>query len=30
VVIKSAGHMTPMEQPDQVNGAIRDFVAKLA
>jgi pimeloyl-ACP methyl ester carboxylesterase len=30
VVIKDAGHMTPMEQPDQVNRAIRDFVAQLA
>jgi pimeloyl-ACP methyl ester carboxylesterase len=30
VVIRSAGHMTSMEQPDQVNRAIRDFVAKLA
>ena len=29
VVIKNAGHMTPMEQPDQVNTAIRDFVGKL-
>jgi 3-oxoadipate enol-lactonase len=30
VVIHQAGHMTPMEQPDQVNRAIRDFVTKLA
>ena len=30
VVIKHAGHMTPMEQPEQVNRAIRDFVSKLA
>jgi pimeloyl-ACP methyl ester carboxylesterase len=30
VVIKNAGHMTPMEQPEQVNRAIRDFVGKLA
>ena len=30
VMVTNAGHMTPMEQPDQVNAAIRDFVAKLA
>ena len=30
VVITNAGHMTPMEQPEQVNRAVRDFVAKLA
>jgi 3-oxoadipate enol-lactonase len=27
VTIPNAGHMTPMEQPEQVNRAIRDFVA---
>jgi pimeloyl-ACP methyl ester carboxylesterase len=30
VVIKGAGHMTPMEQPEQVNRAIRDFATHLA
>jgi pimeloyl-ACP methyl ester carboxylesterase len=30
VVIRDAGHMTPMEQPEQVNAALRDFVAQLA
>jgi pimeloyl-ACP methyl ester carboxylesterase len=30
ISISKAGHMTPMEQPEQVNRAIRDFVAKLA
>ena len=29
VKISNAGHMTPMEQPEQVSRAIRDFVAKL-
>ena len=29
VVIKNAGHMSPMEQPDQVNRAIRDFVQSI-
>jgi len=29
VVIQNAGHMTPMEQPDQVNRAIRDFVKSI-
>jgi pimeloyl-ACP methyl ester carboxylesterase len=29
VTIKGAGHMASMEQPDQVNRAIRDFAAKL-
>ena len=28
-LIKGAGHMTPMEQPEQVNRAIRDFAFKL-
>jgi len=30
VTIKGAGHMTCMEQPEQVNRAIRDFVSPLA
>jgi 3-oxoadipate enol-lactonase len=30
VTISNAGHMTPMEQPDQVNRALGDFVSKLA
>ena len=30
ITIPGAGHMTPMEQPEQVNRAIRDFVSKLA
>jgi 3-oxoadipate enol-lactonase len=30
VVIRGAGHMSPVEQPDQANRAIRDFAAKLA
>ena len=30
IIIPTAGHMTPMEQPEQVNRAIDDFVAKLA
>jgi pimeloyl-ACP methyl ester carboxylesterase len=29
VTIRSAGHMTPMEQPQQVNDAIRAFAAQL-
>jgi 3-oxoadipate enol-lactonase len=29
VVIKNAGHMSPMEQPEQVNRAIRDFVQSI-
>ena len=29
VTIKGSGHMTPMEQPEQVNRAIRDFASKL-
>jgi pimeloyl-ACP methyl ester carboxylesterase len=29
VTIKSSGHMSPMEQPEQVSNAIRGFVAKL-
>jgi pimeloyl-ACP methyl ester carboxylesterase len=30
VTIKGAGHMTCMEQPEQVNRALRDFAGKLA
>ena len=30
VVIPSAGHMTPMEQPEALAGAIRDFAAGVA
>ena len=30
VTIKNAGHQTPMEQPEQVTAAIRDFASKLA
>ncbi len=29
-VIRGAGHMSPMEQPEQVNGAIARFVATLS
>jgi 3-oxoadipate enol-lactonase len=30
VVIKGAGHMAPMEQPEQVNRALKAFLEKLA
>jgi pimeloyl-ACP methyl ester carboxylesterase len=29
VIVQGAGHMAPMEQPEQVNRALRDFVAKI-
>lgn len=29
VTIRGAGHMSPMEQPEQVNGAIRGFLEEL-
>ena len=29
IIVQGAGHMTPMEQPEQVNHALRDFVAKM-
>jgi pimeloyl-ACP methyl ester carboxylesterase len=30
VLIRNAGHMSPMEQPEQVNAAIRQFLDRLA
>ena len=30
VTVKGAGHMTPMEQPEQVNRAVRDFASGVA
>ena len=29
-IVQGAGHMTPMEQPEQVNRALREFVQQLS
>jgi pimeloyl-ACP methyl ester carboxylesterase len=29
VIIKGAGHLSPMEQPEQVNQALRQFLATI-
>lgn len=29
VVIKNSGHMSPIENPEEVNKALRDFLNKL-